>query len=117
MRPLVGNFDRTQIYDNIRLLITFSDRRVYRVTFTLRNTGSKTVILRSKLSSPDRSFRLVPGQVYTLNRTVPNQHAVFINVHDAVTNQRAYVNGKTVFLLFPKVYLVPYKQGRFSYVT
>ncbi|CAB4011013.1 Glyco X precursor, partial [Paramuricea clavata] len=85
-------------------------RPVYRVTFTLRNTGSKTVILRSKLSSPDQSFRLAPGQVYTLNRTVPNQHAVFIHVHDAVTNQRAFVNGKASFVLFPKVYLVPYKQ-------
>lgn len=65
------------------------------------------MFLRTKLPSYEKIV-LEPGQSVNLNTTVANQIPVFINVHDAVTNDHTPINGKSVYLVFPKLYLVPY---------
>ena len=74
------------------------------------------MVLRTKLPSY-QNVELKPGQTFNLNTTVPTQNAVFISVYDAITNQRAYINGRSIYLVFPKSYLVPIRPtGKFSYV-
>lgn len=101
------------MYDH-RFLITFSDQQVYRVVFSLTNTAGKTVILRTKLPSYE-SVELKSGQTFNLNTTVPDKHVVFITVYDAVTNERTKINGKSTYLIFPKLHIVPVRPtGKFS---
>ena len=102
------------VTDNLTSHDHISVAQVYRVVFNLVNTAGKTVVLRSKIPGYE-SVVLESEQVLKLNTTVPNSLPVFINVHNAITNERTSVNGKTVFLIFPKLYMVHYAPQGKSY--
>lgn len=90
---------------------------MYRVVFNLVNTASKTILLRSKIPGYE-SVVLAVGEVLRLNTTVPSRRLIFINIYDAKTNQRAYVQRKSVYIVVPKLERVPYAvvRGKFFFI-
>lgn len=99
LRPHWSFFNKT--IPSLLSTFSFSDQQVNFITFKLRNTLAKSIVLRGNLPSPYQSVVLKPGEIFTLNTTVPSPHPVLINVFDERTQQPAIINGKTFFIVYP----------------
>ncbi|XP_028402030.1 uncharacterized protein LOC114524971 [Dendronephthya gigantea] len=77
-------------------------QQLHFVTFKLRNTLDKAIVLQANLPSPYQTVVLKPGEIFILNTTIPRPRPVFISAfYDHTTNRPARINGKTFFIIYP----------------